>query len=122
MIVTAKDVDEMVEVARSVVGPLSCTLHVDTGDGKTARSLLPVLERKAGRVLANGFTTGVEVFNNIVQGAPYPVSTNFGATSVGTMLIRRFLRLCALELHKRKLICFRFKDVWGGGGHRSSCG
>ncbi len=55
--------------------------------------MLPVLERKAGRVLANGFPTGVEVADAMVHGWPYPASTNFGATSVGTLSIRRFLRL-----------------------------
>ena len=55
-------------------------------------ALLPILERKAGRVLANGFPTGVEVVDAQVHGGPYPASTNFGATSVGTLSIRRFLR------------------------------
>ena len=58
----------------------------------SGRSLMPVLERKAGRVLANGFPTGVEVADSMVHGGPYPASTNFGATSVGTLSIRRFLR------------------------------
>ena len=53
---------------------------------------MPVLERKAGRILANGFPTGVEVSDAMVHGGPYPESTNFGATSVGTLSIRRFLR------------------------------
>ncbi|MFN7051688.1 MAG: aldehyde dehydrogenase (NADP(+)), partial [Gemmobacter sp.] len=57
-----------------------------------ARRLLPILERKAGRILANGFPTGVEVCEAMVHGGPYPASTNFGATSVGTMAIRRWLR------------------------------
>ncbi|RWR04409.1 aldehyde dehydrogenase (NADP(+)), partial [Sinirhodobacter populi] len=61
-------------------------------DADLARRLLPVLERKAGRVLVNGFPTGVEVVDAMVHGGPYPASTNFGATSVGTMSIRRFLR------------------------------
>ena len=67
-------------------------MHMDAGDAPLARRLLPVLERKAGRVLANGFPTGVEVCDAMVHGGPYPASTNFGATSVGTMAIRRFLR------------------------------
>ena len=53
---------------------------------------MPILERKAGRVLANGFPTGVEVADAMVHGGPYPASMNFGATSVGTLAIRRFLR------------------------------
>jgi NADP-dependent aldehyde dehydrogenase len=62
------------------------------GDMDLARALMPVLERKAGRVLANGFPTGVEVCDAMVHGGPYPASTNFGASSVGTMSIRRWLR------------------------------
>jgi len=71
---------------------LTCTLHLDPGDGAFGRRLMPILERKAGRVLANGYPTGVEVCDAMVHGGPYPASTNFGATSVGTMAIRRFLR------------------------------
>ncbi len=92
IIVTAQSVDEMDKLARSLQGQLTCTLHMDDGDAATARRLLPILERKAGRVLANGFPTGVEVADAMVHGGPYPASTNFGATSVGTLAIRRFLR------------------------------
>jgi len=67
-------------------------MHLDASDHGLAKQLLPWLERKAGRVLANGFPTGVEVSDSMVHGGPYPASTNFGATSVGTMAIRRFLR------------------------------
>ena len=65
---------------------------MDDADADLARGLLPILERKAGRILANGFPTGVEVADAMVHGGPYPASTNFGATSVGTLSIRRFLR------------------------------
>ncbi|WP_226554397.1 aldehyde dehydrogenase (NADP(+)) [Celeribacter naphthalenivorans] len=92
LVVVAKDADEMDRVARSFSGQLTATLHLDEGDAALARRLLPVLERKAGRVLANGFPTGVEVCDSMVHGGPYPASTNFGATSVGTLSIRRFLR------------------------------
>jgi len=57
-----------------------------------ARRLVPILETKAGRLLVNGFPTGVEVSDTMVPGGPYPASTNFGATSAGTLSIRRFLR------------------------------
>lgn len=92
LIVRAADAAEMLTVARSLHGQLTCTLHMDEGDTEMARGLVPVLERKAGRVLANGFPTGVEVADAMVHGGPYPASTNFGATSVGTLSIRRFLR------------------------------
>ena len=79
-------------VAENLAGQLTCTLHLDEADGPAARALMPILERKAGRILANGFPTGVEVADAMVHGGPYPASTNFGATSVGTLSIRRFLR------------------------------
>ena len=92
LVVRVKDEAEMMTVAKSLVGQLTCTLHMDEGDAGLSQKLLPVLERKAGRILANGFPTGVEVSDTMVHGGPYPASTNFGATSVGTLSIRRFLR------------------------------
>jgi NADP-dependent aldehyde dehydrogenase len=92
LIVRVTDVEEMRAVAKSLQGQLTCTLHMDADDADLAQSLLPILERKAGRILANGFPTGVEVCDSMVHGGPYPASTNFGATSVGTLSIRRFLR------------------------------
>ncbi|SNY93215.1 NADP-dependent aldehyde dehydrogenase [Cohaesibacter sp. ES.047] len=92
LVVVAKDIEQMVELAKSFEGQLTATLHMDEGDMDDAGKLLPVLERKAGRVMANGFPTGVEVCDTMVHGGPYPASTNFGATSVGTLAIRRFLR------------------------------
>ncbi|MDX5350693.1 MAG: aldehyde dehydrogenase family protein, partial [Paracoccaceae bacterium] len=92
LIVTATGEEEMLAIARSLQGQLTSTIHMDDGDKPTARKLLPILERKAGRVIVNGYPTGVEVCEAMVHGGPYPASTNFGATSVGTMSIRRFLR------------------------------
>lgn len=92
LIVIAESEDEMVAMARSLSGQLTASLHVDAGDEALGKRLMPILERKAGRVLANGFPTGVEVADSMVHGGPYPASTNFGATSVGTLSIRRFLR------------------------------
>ncbi|ETX14049.1 2,5-dioxovalerate dehydrogenase [Roseivivax halodurans JCM 10272] len=92
LIVRASSVEEMAEIARAMEGQLTVTLHMDDGDIETARKLVPLLERKAGRILANGFPTGVEVADAMVHGGPWPASSNFGATSVGTLAIRRFLR------------------------------
>jgi len=90
--IVVRNEDEMLAVAKSFAGQLTATLMMDKDDTPLAQRLLPVLERMAGRVLANGFPTGVEVCDAMVHGGPYPASTNFGATSVGTMAIRRFLR------------------------------
>jgi len=92
LVVIAKDVDAFTSIARKLEGQLTTTVHMDSADTEQASALLPILERKAGRVLFNGFPTGVEVADSMVHGGPYPASTNFGATSVGTLSIRRFLR------------------------------
>ncbi|SDQ11937.1 aldehyde dehydrogenase (NADP(+)) [Pseudovibrio sp. Tun.PSC04-5.I4] len=92
IVVKLENLDQMHDVAKQIEGQLTCSVHVDAADYADARKLMPLLERKAGRVLANGFPTGVEVCDAMVHGGPYPASTNFGATSVGTMAIRRFLR------------------------------
>ncbi|MDB3910631.1 aldehyde dehydrogenase (NADP(+)) [Paracoccaceae bacterium] len=92
LIVLADDLQQMHSVAHALQGQLTCTLQMDASDKDVAKSLMPILERKAGRILANGFPTGVEVSEAMVHGGPYPASINFGATSVGTMSIRRFIR------------------------------
>ncbi|WP_191601709.1 aldehyde dehydrogenase (NADP(+)) [Marinomonas algicola] len=92
VVVLAASLEEMQQVAQNLEGQLTCTLHIEESDINDAKRFIPVLERKAGRILANAFPTGVEVCDSMVHGGPYPASTNFGATSVGTMSIRRFLR------------------------------
>jgi NADP-dependent aldehyde dehydrogenase len=85
---------------------------MDEADTEAALNLLPILERKAGRVLANGFSTGVEVCDAMVHGGPYPAFTNFGATSVGTLSIQRWLRpFCHQNLPESVLT----GDLQGGG-------
>jgi NADP-dependent aldehyde dehydrogenase len=92
LIVLVRDAEERLAVARAFQGQLTCTLQMEPEDTAEAQALMPILERKAGRVLANGFPTGVEVADAMVHGGPYPASTNFGHTSVGTLAIRRWLR------------------------------
>lgn len=92
LIVRSDGPDQMEAIAHSLQGQLTVTLQMDDEDTALAARLMPILERKAGRILANGFPTGVEVADAMVHGGPFPASTNFGATSVGTLSIRRFLR------------------------------
>lgn len=92
MIVTVQDIEEMLIIARNLRGQLTCAIHLEENDMDDAARLTPIIERKAGRILANGFPTGVEVCDAMVHGGPYPATTNFGASSVGTLSIRRFLR------------------------------
>lgn len=92
IVIKAQDQDQALNIAHALEGQLTATVQMDSEDTEMARALLKIIERKAGRVLANGFPTGVEVADAMVHGGPYPASTNFGATSVGTLSIRRFLR------------------------------
>ena len=74
------------------------TTQLDALD-ELARRLLPVLERRAGRLLVNGFPTGVEVCHAMVHGGPYPSTSNAMFTSVGASAIDRFLRpVCYQDL------------------------
>lgn len=92
VVVKARDIDELMQVADLLEGQLTATLHLDEGDHDAVRQLLPVLERKCGRILANGFPTGVEVCHAMVHGGPFPATSNAMYTSVGASAIDRFLR------------------------------
>jgi NADP-dependent aldehyde dehydrogenase len=91
-IVRCNDEHEMLAVAEHFAGQLTATLQMDSADLATAQKLLPILERKAGRILVNGFPTGVEVSHAMVHGGPFPATSDSRATSVGTTSIERFLR------------------------------
>ena len=92
VVVKARGVDELLEVADLLEGQLTATLLLDEGDHDAARRLLPALERKCGRILANGFPTGVEVCHAMVHGGPFPATSNAMYSSVGTSAVDRFLR------------------------------
>ena len=79
-------------VAESLEGQLTATLQLDDNDAELAKRLLPILERKAGRILCNGFPTGVEVCDAMVHGGPFPATSDSRTTSVGSAAILRFLR------------------------------
>ncbi|MBZ9560234.1 MULTISPECIES: aldehyde dehydrogenase (NADP(+)) [unclassified Modicisalibacter] len=92
LIVECADEAEVRQVAEHLEGQLTATLQMDDADLDSARALLPILERKAGRILVNGWPTGVEVCHAMVHGGPYPATSDSRTTSVGTAAIHRFLR------------------------------
>jgi NADP-dependent aldehyde dehydrogenase len=92
LLISCRNSGEMREVAEHLEGQLTSTLHVEAADTEIARELLPILERKAGRIVFNGFPTGVEVCYAMVHGGPYPATTDSRTTSVGAAAIERFLR------------------------------
>ena len=99
LVVRCRDEAELASVLDSLEGQLTASLHIAESDHGDAAKLLPVLERKVGRILVNGFGTGVEVAPAMVHGGPFPSTSDGRSTSVGTMAIDRFLRpVCYQDL------------------------
>jgi NADP-dependent aldehyde dehydrogenase len=92
IVVEVADSAELNRALQSMHGQLTATLIAEREDLSTFRDLLPLLEVKAGRVLLNGYPTGVEVCDSMVHGGPYPATSDARGTSVGTLAIHRFLR------------------------------
>jgi NADP-dependent aldehyde dehydrogenase len=92
VLIACQDEAEVLAVARHLEGQLTATIHASADDRALAASLLPTLERKAGRILFNGFPTGVEVSHAMVHGGPFPATSDSRSTSVGATAIERFLR------------------------------
>ena len=92
LLVRCADRGELLQVLEQLEGQLTITLQMDEPDLPMARALLPTLERKAGRMIVNGWPTGVEVSHAMVHGGPFPATSDGRSTSVGTLAIDRFLR------------------------------
>jgi NADP-dependent aldehyde dehydrogenase len=83
---------ELHSVTESLQGQLTATVHATAEDSDSAARLIPVLERKVGRILFNSWPTGVEVNHAMVHGGPFPATSDSRSTSVGTLAINRFQR------------------------------
>ncbi len=92
LLVRCANEDKLHAVLRAAEGQLTATIQMDAGDAVMASRLIPLLERKAGRILANGWPTGVEVAHAMVHGGPFPATSDGRTTSVGSLAIDRFLR------------------------------
>ena len=92
LLVRCRDLQDLQRVIDALEGQLTVAVHADDADLAAAAQLLPSLERLAGRVLFNGFGTGVEVCDAMVHGGPYPSTSDVRSTSVGSLAIMRFLR------------------------------
>lgn len=90
--VDADNQEELLKLAVSLEGHLTATIHATEADLKNYHDLVEVLERKVGRLIINGFPTGVEVCHAMVHGGPFPATTDARTTSVGTLAIQRFTR------------------------------
>ncbi|HDR9021841.1 TPA: aldehyde dehydrogenase (NADP(+)) [Burkholderia vietnamiensis] len=92
LIVRCPDADTLHRVLKSLEGQLTIAAHIADDDAPLFAALRPTLERKAGRILVNGFGTGVEVGHAMVHGGPFPATSDTRTTSVGARAIERFLR------------------------------
>ncbi len=92
LMVAAKDRGELMQIADELVGHLTCTVHATDDDLVEYADLLTLLQEKAGRLILNGYPTGVEVSHSMTHGGPFPSTTDPHFTSVGTAAILRFAR------------------------------
>jgi alpha-ketoglutaric semialdehyde dehydrogenase len=92
IIVETNSKEKLLDVARSLKGQLTVTVFGDTDDFSEYKELFDILDLKAGRIVINGYPTGVEVCHSMVHGGPFPATTSSQSTSVGTAAINRFLR------------------------------
>jgi 2,5-dioxopentanoate dehydrogenase len=92
LVVRAAATADFQTVARGLEGQLTATLLFDPADEPAVAALLPILARRVGRIVANGWPTGVEVAQAMVHGGPYPATSDGRSTSVGALAMQRFLR------------------------------
>jgi alpha-ketoglutaric semialdehyde dehydrogenase len=102
--------DELYRVATQLDGQLTATIHGTPADLEEYASLVSILEKKAGRLIVNGFPTGVEVCPSMQHGGPYPATTDSRSTSVGTAAIYRFTRPVAYQGFPQSLLPLELRD------------
>lgn len=115
LLVRCRDEGEMIRVLEAAEGQLTATIHMDADDIDLAKRLMPVLELKAGRILANGWPTGVEVTHAMVHGGPFPATSDGRSTSVGSLAIDRFLRPVSYQALPSELLPPELRDGAAGG-------
>jgi NADP-dependent aldehyde dehydrogenase len=92
ILVTHSDRQQLLEIARGLEGHLTATVHGTEADLVENGDLIKILEDKVGRLVFNGFPTGVEVCHAVVHGGPFPATSDGRSTSVGSRAIFRFVR------------------------------
>jgi len=103
--------DEMLKIARGLEGHLTATIHGTPEELAKHTALIRVLEKKVGRIVFNGFPTGVEVCAAMHHGGPYPATTDPRVTSIGTASIFRFLRPVCYQGFSDEMLPDPLKDA-----------
>lgn len=111
LLVHCESTAEYVRAARALEGHLTATLLGDETDLLTHRELVELLEQKAGRLIVNGYPTGVEVTHAMVHGGPYPSTSDPRFTSVGSLAIYRFARPVCYQNFPQALLPAELQDT-----------
>ncbi|MGC4008556.1 MAG: aldehyde dehydrogenase (NADP(+)) [Pseudomonas sp.] len=111
IVVEVADEAELRRALDGLHGQLTATLIAEPEDLSRFAALVPLLERKAGRLLINGYPTGVEVSDAMVHGGPYPATSDARGTSVGSLAIDRFLRPVCYQNYPDALLPEALKDA-----------
>lgn len=101
---------ELQQALSGLRGQLTATLFAEPQDVEAFPLLVPLLEQKAGRLLVNGYPTGVEVCDAMVHGGPYPATSDPRGTSVGTLAIERYLRPVCYQNYPQQWLPDALKD------------
>lgn len=109
--IIANNIDELIHCCKNLEGQLTATIHGTESEISNAVDLIDILQSKAGRVVINGFPTGVEVCHAMVHGGPFPATTDVRATSVGTQAIYRFTRPICYQDFPQNLLPDALKDA-----------
>ncbi|SEQ74895.1 aldehyde dehydrogenase (NADP(+)) [Arthrobacter sp. OV608] len=111
LVIRYSSVEDLLQATRRIEGQLTASLQLTEQDYPTAARLLPVLEQKVGRIIVNGWPTGVEVGHAMVHGGPFPATSDSRTTSVGTLAINRFLRPVAYQNLPQELLPEALQDT-----------
>ncbi|MGZ3757109.1 MAG: aldehyde dehydrogenase (NADP(+)) [Mucilaginibacter sp.] len=111
VVVEATSKADVLDIARNLTGHLTATVHGTEQDLLEYKDLLDILEQKVGRLLINGFPTGVEVCSAMVHGGPFPATTDSRTTSVGTAAIDRFTRPVSYQNMPQALLPDELKNA-----------
>lgn len=110
LVIRYSSTQDLVEAISNLEGQLTASLQLTEEDYPTAAPLIPALEQKVGRIIINGWPTGVEVGHAMVHGGPFPATSDSRTTSVGTLAINRFLRPVAYQNIPQELLPAPLQD------------
>jgi NADP-dependent aldehyde dehydrogenase len=110
--------EDALELVRTMEGNLTATIHSAPGDEKAAAALVSALETRVGRIVFDGYPTGVEVCHAMVHGGPYPATPDGRTTSVGGRAIERFVRAVCWQDAPAELLPDELRDGNPAGAMR----